>query len=368
MDKERFLDTYAAGLDQLVRISSEAGSRKDYVQGGGGNTSAKLDERWMAVKASGYRLGQVTADEAYAVLDYQALRAFFRDQANLPAADIEAEGARAVRESILTIDRMPARRPSVEAGFHALLGTCVLHTHSVYANLVCCSDSPRELAAQAMQPLGLAWGFVPYIDPGTRLSFAIAAEAARVESEMGAQPAVLFMQNHGIIVSAPDADACLAIHDRVNLRLAELFGVQPGDWPEPMISEEEDVIGSGYQSATPWLRKRLAGWSRPDPLLSILSSDALYPDQLVYLFGKVAFTGKPACRIDPATGDVAYSCGENEARTIEETLCAVLFIYETLERAGRRIQPMDASAKAFIAGWESESYRKTITAGGENAK
>ncbi len=69
------------------------------------------------------------------------------------------------------------------------------------------------------------------------------------------------------------------------------------------------------------------------------------------------------CRIDPHTGEIRYSCGEVEASAIEETLCAVLFIHEVLRRNGRTPQPMDAAARSFIAGWESEAYRRKITAG-----
>ena len=111
----------------------------------------------------------------------------------------------------------------------------------------------------------------------------------------------------------------------------------------------------------------------------MLFRSALYPDQLVFLSGKLAIIGSDdgvsssdtassTCTIDSRTGDVAYSCGENEALTIEETLCAVLFIHEVLKRNHRKVQPMDASAKAFIAGWESEAYRKQVTAGGGGSK
>ncbi len=362
MDRNAFWTDCAEGLDALVRISFGAGARADYVQGGGGNTSAKLDGTRMAVKASGFRLGQVTREDAYAVLDYQRLRAFFRDPENRALPDLEAAGRVAVQAAGIAIEGLPALRPSVEAGFHALLGTCVLHTHSVYANAICCSDDPTGLAAEAMDPLGVPWGIVPYIDPGTRLTFAVAEEAERVRQKFGAEPAVLLFQNHGLAVSASDAASCLELHERVNLRLMEGMGVGQDDWPRPTVHFTGD--GEGYRSATPWLQTRIAGLVDP---VSFFSDNPLYPDQMVYLEGKVAMAGDvtpgAVCRIDPHTGEIRYSCGEVEASAIEETLCAVLFIHEVLRRNGRTPQPMDAAARSFIAGWESEAYRRKITAG-----
>ncbi len=363
MNRQEFLTAYDAGLAALIRISREPGQRADYVQGGGGNTSAKLDGSVMAVKASGFRLGQITVDDAYAVLDYGALRTFFRSRENAASEDVESGGKQAVQAAAVAVAGLDPRRPSVEAGFHALLDTCVLHTHSVYANIACCSDRPLETIAEAMAPLGLVWGFVPYIDPGTRLTFAIAAETERVRRENGAEPSVLFLQNHGIVVSTPDAETCLEIHDRVNDRLAGMFGVRPGEWPSPAVTPAPD--GTGYRSATPWLQAWLSGTADP---VAFFTADPLYPDQMVYLTGKIekagaGTTGDAVCRIDTATGTAAYACGENEAKTIEETLCAVAFIKEIQQRAGLVSQPMDASARSFIAGWESEAYRRTITSG-----
>lgn len=362
MDRNAFWTDCAEGLDALVRVSCEAGARTDYVQGGGGNTSAKLDGARMAVKASGFRLGQVTREDAYAVLDYQRLRAFFRDPGNRSLSDPEPAGRAAVQAAGISIEGLPARRPSVEAGFHALLGTFVLHTHSVYANAVCCSDDPAGLAAEAMDPLGLPWGIVPYIDPGTRLTFAVAEEAEQIRKRFGTEPAVLLFQNHGLAVSAPDAASCLELHERVNLRLMERMGIGRDDWPHPAVCLAEE--GGGYRSATPWLGARIAGLQNP---VSFFTGNPLYPDQMVYLEGKLAVAGGETpgtvCHIDPRSGGIRYACGETEASAIEETLCAVLFIHEVLRRNGRAPRAMDAAARSFIAGWESEAYRRRITAG-----
>jgi len=74
-------------------MSRLAGSASDYVQGGGGNTSCKVDDTLMAIKASGFRLDQIGRDQAYAVLDYQALRRFYLETDPGTLADIEQDVA-----------------------------------------------------------------------------------------------------------------------------------------------------------------------------------------------------------------------------------------------------------------------------------
>ncbi len=63
------------------------------------------------------------------------------------------------------------------------------------------------------------------------------------------------MQNHGLIVTGPDADTCLRLHDQVNQRIAAAFGVGAQDWPQIMLAAGQDQ--AGWVSATPWLRQRL---------------------------------------------------------------------------------------------------------------
>ena len=53
------------------------------------------------------------------------------------------------KADIRHIDGLADLRPSVEAGFHSILKTFVVHTHSVYANLAACSTACRPIAAQA---------------------------------------------------------------------------------------------------------------------------------------------------------------------------------------------------------------------------
>ncbi|MDI9497085.1 MAG: class II aldolase/adducin family protein [Bacillota bacterium] len=352
-----FSGRHQAALAAFSRLSQTAGARQDYVQGGGGNTSVKLDGQLMAIKASGFRLGQITPERAYAVVDYRALQDFYRDTDPARLDDVEAAGSAAARAATRVIPGLEPLRPSVETGFHAILERFVLHSHAVWANLICTAGNGPELAAAVMEDVGESFAFVPYINPGTALTFAIAGARAAAGN-----PRVIFLQNHGLIVTADTADAALSLHDRVNEAAAARFGLSMSDWPPIRIAGD----GRDWHSATPWLTGRLRdGDWEPAWFLD----EALYPDQLVFLRGHVAtgtdralFDRDPELQalIDPGTGAVCYRATEAQARTIEETLVAVLFIRDQLARHGLEIVPMDRAGQSFIAGWEVESYRRSV--------
>ena len=253
-------------LNEFARMSQIVGVRPDYVQGGGGNTSVKFADGLMAIKASGYRLSQVTSEDCFAVVETATLK------------DVTAEKG------------YKPLRPSVEAGFHALLGKFVLHTHPVYCNLALCSTNGIDRLPGLMNDYNYI--IVPYINPGKGLSDAI-------RESMSPDTQVVFMVNHGIVVSAETADECMRIHDDVNERAAASYGVTRGDYEEFSRQIEK----------------------------------TLYPDQQVYL------------ELTDAQ---------------KEILAAVMFIQFTLMKNGCAAQAMDEQAMSYIAGWESEAYRKTI--------
>ena len=65
--------------------------------------------------------------------------------------------------------------------------------------------------------------------------------------------------------------------------------------------------------------------------------------------------------MDPAAGTVIYQMKGSQAQVLEETLCAVVFIHETLAAKGLHIQYMGQDARSFIDNWESEKYRKSLS-------
>ena len=176
-----FFESNREALENFTKVSTSVGLRADYVQGGGGNTSAKLAGGLMAIKASGYCLKDIRPDKAYAVLNYDALRKFYYGSDPADFEDVEKAGSDQAKANTQVIEGLQQLRPSVEAGFHSILDTYVAHSHSVYANLCTCSKELADIAGAALKGADYTWGWVPYVDPGARLTFSIRDELRRVE-------------------------------------------------------------------------------------------------------------------------------------------------------------------------------------------
>ncbi|MBI4351260.1 MAG: class II aldolase/adducin family protein [Elusimicrobia bacterium] len=185
----------------LARAARAAGSRPDLTQGGGGNVSVKIGAERMLVKASGAQLKDVTASGGYALVNYGNIR---RRIAAGPGG--EDEFSDFIRAQALPVRGVLSARPSIETGFHALLNTVVIHTHSVYANILNMSAEGHKLGRE-MFP---AAEFLPYRSPGPQLCSAI-NDRARASG-----PQVFFLANHGLAVAHAGVEGALELNERVN--------------------------------------------------------------------------------------------------------------------------------------------------------
>ena len=352
------LDLHSEELSSFVRLSRAVGRRADYVQGGGGNTSVKLDDCCMAIKASGFRLSDITNQHAYAVLNYKKLQEFYEKFSPDAFENPEKAGTEQAAACTLQIDELESLRPSVEAGFHAILKRFVVHTHSVYVNLAACSTACREIVAQALWDTNYSWCVVPYVNPGANLTFAIQQEMERVRERTGKEPAVLILQNHGLVVHGDTADFCLAVQADVNGRIARFFGLDGNDFPDVKVRE---LAGGLYAADTPYLREQLQNsvYTQQE-----LMSQPLYPDQMVFLVDTFQMDGmgipRGQCVASTKTGEMILNMEESKALALTQTLTAVFFVMQHIRMAGYQVSFLGAQEKHFIANWESEAYRKSM--------
>src|ERR1019366_6914672 len=128
-------------------------------------------------------------------------------------------------------------RPSVETALQAMLGRVVIHTHPVAANAL--NGGPGLKALVEITPAGdLPPLWAPYTDPGWRLADTVKSAAEAYQQAHGCLPVVLFTENHGLLVSAPEAQACVALHAEWVSRCEGYFqaGLAPRRAPEGLDS------------------------------------------------------------------------------------------------------------------------------------
>ena len=119
-----------ATYKNFVELCQVLGENVAYFQGGGGNTSVKLENSRMVIKGSGLRLKDIQNADGYADVDYKAITNYML---NIDLAE-DVFNAKVMATNVIQ-----KHRPSMETGFHAVLGNYVVHSHSVYVNVLNCS-------------------------------------------------------------------------------------------------------------------------------------------------------------------------------------------------------------------------------------
>ena len=195
-------------VKNLVNISRKIGSYPEFIQGGGGNTSVKIDDNLMAIKASGYLLKNMTEDDGFAFVNYSDIDNHIQNDTILN--NTEDEFSSFIKEKTSKINGYPILKPSIETGFHTLLPyKYIVHTHSIYSNILCCSSEGKGIVQKLFSD-GL---WIKYANPGKDITIEISKATKDKESN------VIFMQNHGIIVCADNANDAQKLHEAVNNKI-----------------------------------------------------------------------------------------------------------------------------------------------------
>lgn len=211
--------------DRLLSLSHELGqeARKLAILGEG-NTSTRAGENTFWVKASGSSLGTLTP-AGVTECRCPPLVALLDQRGKLSDAAVD----QALLDS--RVDAA-ARKPSVEAMFHAYLLTLpgvdfVGHTHPDTVNALLCSRLAKTFATCRLFPddivcCGVESVLVPYTDPGLKLAQAIRMAVTAYIDRLARAPRIILLENHGLIALGPSPEAVLA-GTLMAVKSAEIF-------------------------------------------------------------------------------------------------------------------------------------------------
>lgn len=199
-------------LVELTRRLGEPG--RDLVILAEGNTSQRLDDDRIAVKASGARMRDAGKDDFVVLETAPLMQLVVSDHAGQDelTAALDAgtlDDGRRVRASIETLIHV-AVQSVAPSGF-------VAHTHptsvvgllsGVYADEAFARAAYSDEAVVLGQPL-----FVPYATPGIDLGRAFHTRLRNYVERMGKLPRLVLLGNHGIVAIADTSAGVEAVSD-----------------------------------------------------------------------------------------------------------------------------------------------------------
>jgi len=199
----------------------------------------------MYIKASGTALKDMDAGRGWRRLKVKSVISILRDTLLTELSRSEREKEIVNRLNQACDDKIKTgSRPSVESHLHALLDRCVIHLHPVTVSAyVCAKDGRAELErlfrGEKFPPL-----WVAYVDPGYTLAIKVARLVDGYKKEFQASPKIIFLQKHGLIISANTANTALRLVRRViNICESKLKPSKPIKVKEPKF---DDIVAAKF--------------------------------------------------------------------------------------------------------------------------
>ena len=231
---------------ELLELSHQLGAEhRQLAILGEGNTSTKLSNDTFLVKASGSSLSNLAENGVVECRFAPLLEMLERNDLNDQQIEDELFGCR--------VDAS-AKKPSVEALFHAYLLTLpginfVGHVHSIAVNQLLCSPHARDFAERRLFPdeivcCGGASVFVPYTDPGLKLSQVIREGCVNFIDQFNVPPRVILLENHGIITLGASPNAVKAAMYMADKAARIFVGAASIGGPQFLSPEQVDRIAN----------------------------------------------------------------------------------------------------------------------------
>lgn len=354
-----------AALSRLVQMSKYAGERFDLVQAGGGNTSVKFEDK-MYIKASGYLLSEVSDTKGYTLVKTKSVLSIMENLEILEQEDKKEKdelASQKLQDAILE----KGARPSIETYLHALLYKYTFHVHAIAINIFTSHKNWEE----KMKIIDKDALLVRYETPGIALALALKKGVEHYQIEYGFLPKIIFLQNHGIIISSEKYEDIEYLTETVVKKAEQLAGLDFSRY------RTTSIISKCYNSI--FKQNHIAYLSEDAIIYDVLkkeNSDTLKkpfsPDGYV-------FCGHTILRIDVITQEVfanyqkTYSSSPKillfnkyiyilaadlkKAKMIEDVFKNNLLIANTV---GADLQFLEDNEISYLGNWEAEKYRQKL--------
>jgi len=288
-------------LIALIKISRQVGRDPNLTCGASGNTSVKTaDGRFMFVKASGTALCRMSSKKGWCTVNLKKVRRIIRDKklSKLPSQKREAKIALLLLASCDNIK--PNSHPSIETNLHAFLDRYVIHLHPTAVGAFINSKNGKAELDKLFAKEKLPFLWVSYANPGFALAKKIASLSGKYQKKHNRLPQILFLEKHGLFVSAATAKKALQLVWRVISRCGKKLTYpaakkikKPAD---KTVRAAKQIIKDAFFKATGkkepvhfFHNKIISTFANRTDTGRLLKSGPLNPSEIIYCNGSAVW-------------------------------------------------------------------------------
>ena len=341
----------------LIKLSKYAGMREDIVQAGGGNTSVKINDETMFIKSSGYQLSEMEENVGYSKVNYKKIVDYFKSNLEIKRSD---------EKELLENTLIEGKRPSIETFLHSITEKYTLHTHPLLINVFTSrKNGMKEL--KSMFPDSLV---IDYQTPGIFLAKEFFNKFLKLENPQKAN--IVFLKNHGLIVSGKNMDEVIELHESILETLENKLKVNMQAYRNStfLFKKLEDFIENNIVYLCE--NSRIKNFIENNSIEDI--NYCFSPDSLIYCNKKILLLNKDDDMLEVIKnhslkyGNFNVVYFENElyiiapnvkkAKEIESVLSFNLQVLEL--NKNDEMDFLTEEEQNFLLNWDSEKYRKNL--------
>ena len=326
--------------DNLVKLARIFGGSLRNVQAGGGNISEKRGNK-MYIKASGIHLSQVSENFGLSAVAYKEL-------ADYVIRGIGSGVSLDIVEDKVSKSSLNDFKPSIETSMHLVLAKYVVHTHDeAYLRLFVSKDYTL-IKEDILSSLDCA--FIPYVKPGVELTKSI------LSIENNRIPAILFLENHGIVFHENKADKLFENYYKCITTINKyLEDYSLNFW----LSFQYKMFLESDHNVRYFESRHLSKYVDTIPKLE---TNVICPDQAVYI-NKV-YTNEDeylskSIEFDLLCHKNTVIIAANSWKKFKEIEELIIVLIEVINNASY-LQTLDVSATERLKNWSLEKYRQEI--------
>jgi uridine kinase/ribulose-5-phosphate 4-epimerase/fuculose-1-phosphate aldolase len=199
-------------LEEFAWMNVVLGNRISIVQSKGGNISSKIGDS-LIIKESGGKLKDVKYGKGYSIINCKDI-----DFKNIPTDDDLHDML------VASISNTPYKKPSMETGFHTGFKKYVFHVHPIYLNCILSLENGKDIIDELFKTEDFKYTYLNYYNPGLELTSKV-LNTNDIED-------VVFLENHGLIVSSENYYRCVHLISRINTFTKEYIKKNVNDFEE----------------------------------------------------------------------------------------------------------------------------------------